>query len=83
MHGAGEFDEGIDGHLGGAYLQLAVVAGADVSQFGHLLPGQPQFLPPLPQALSDFHPLLFLHYAVSPLFCYCKGVQLVIKCVIK
>ena len=73
MHGAGEFDEGIDGHLGGAYLQLAVVAGTNVGQLGHSLPGQPQLLPPLPQPLADFNQLLFLHYALSPLFCYCKG----------
>ena len=64
--GPGHFDQGVDGHLGGAHLDLPVVSRADVRQLRELLPGEPQMIPPPPKPLPHIRPLLFGHKFPTP-----------------
>jgi hypothetical protein len=64
--GAGNFDKGINGHLGSTRLNLAIVTGSDIGQLRKLPAGELQASALLPEALAKGGAFLFRHCNQTP-----------------
>lgn len=64
--GMSNFDKGINGHLGGTGLNLAVITSADIGQFRELPAGELETASLLAEALSKGGAFLFRHKKLTP-----------------